>query len=63
MLQTVADLGTISAVNIAGPDNNYAPMANTYGATWEISNQPAYPISLEVTSGSQTVSLIVLLNE
>ena len=56
LLQTVADLGTISAVNIAGPDGAYRPMTNTYGAAWEVPNQPAYPISLEVTSGSQTVS-------
>ena len=31
-------------------------MTNTFGAAWEVPNQPAYPISLEVTSGSQTVS-------
>ena len=57
MLQTVADLGTISAVNIQGAGGAFTPMVNTYGAAWEISNQPAYPISLEVTSGSQTVSI------
>lgn len=32
-------------------------MTNTYGAAWEIKNSPSYPISLKVTSGSQTVSL------
>ena len=31
-------------------------MTNTYGAAWEVPNAPALPISLEVTSGSQTVS-------
>ena len=57
VLQTVADLGTISAVNIQGAGSNtWTAMANTFGAAWEVSNQPAYPISLEVTSGSQTVS-------
>ena len=56
LLQTVADLGTISAVNIQGAGGAFSPMVNTYGAAWEVSNSPAYPISLEVTSGSQTVS-------
>ena len=57
-LQTVANLGTISAVNIkgAGSGDSWSAMTNTYGAAWEVTNQPAYPISLEVTSGSQTVS-------
>ena len=61
-LQTVANLGTISAVNIkgAGSGDSWSAMTNTYGAAWEVTNQPAYPISLEVTSGSQTVSSLPL---
>ena len=57
-VQTVANLGTISAVNLKGPgaSDSWTAMSNTYGAAWEVSNQPSYPISLEVTSGSQTVS-------
>ena len=57
-MQTVANLGTISAVNLKGPGagDSWTAMTNTYGAAWEVSNQPSYPISLEVTSGSQTVS-------
>lgn len=61
LLQTVADLGTISEVNIQGAGGAFTPMVNTYGAAWEISNQPGYPISLEVTSGSQTVSNLTRL--
>ena len=61
LLQTVANLGTISAVNIKGAaSDTYTAMTNTYGAAWEVTNQPSYPISLEVTSGSQTVSTPVL---
>jgi len=58
LMQTVANLGTISAVNLKGPgaSDSWTAMTNTYGAAWEVSNQPSYPISLEVTSGSQTVS-------
>ena len=58
LMQTVANLGTISAVNLKGPgaSDSWKAMTNTYGAAWEVSNQPSYPISLEVTSGSQTVS-------
>ena len=57
-MQTVANLGTISAVNLKGPgaSDSWTAMTNTYGAAWEVTNQPSYPISLEVTSGSQTVS-------
>ena len=61
LLQTVANLGTISAVNFKGAaSDTYTAMTNTYGAAWEVTNQPSYPISLEVTSGSQTVSTPVL---
>ena len=62
-MQTVANLGTISAVNLKGPgaSDSWTAMTNTYGAAWEVSNQPSYPISLEVTSGSQTVSSFVLI--
>ena len=59
-LQTVADLGTISAVSIQGSgSSSWASMTNTFGAAWEVDNCPSYPISLEVTSGSQTVSTSV----
>ena len=34
-------------------------MTNTYGAAWEVPNAPSYPISLEVTSGSQTVRTLL----
>lgn len=63
VITTVANLGTISAVNLKGPGagDSWTAMTNTYGAAWEVSNQPSYPISLEVTSGSQTVSLMDVL--
>lgn len=64
VITTVANLGTISAVNIKGAaSDTYTAMTNTYGAAWEVTNQPSYPISLEVTSGSQTVLLPDVLTD
>jgi len=57
LVQTVADKGTITDVKCQGSgSSSWTSMTNTYGAAWETDNAPSYPISLQVTSGSQTVS-------
>ncbi|KAL3135114.1 expansin-like protein [Trebouxia sp. C0010 RCD-2024] len=58
LITTVANKGTVSDVKCQGAgSSSWQSMTNTYGAAWEVDNSPAYPMSLQVTSGSQTVTL------
>lgn len=51
-LQTNGGSGGIKAVQVKGPNTGWEGLSNTFGAEWEIPNQPSLPIDLYITSDS-----------
>jgi hypothetical protein len=51
-LQTNGGSGGVKTVQVKGPNSGWEGLSNTFGAEWEIPNQPSLPIDLHVISDS-----------
>ena len=62
-LQTNGGSGGVKTVQVKGPNSGWEGLSNTFGAEWEIPNQPSLPIDLHVISDSgQEVSTAYILH-
>ena len=52
MVQQLGDLGSVSLVQVEGQNEGWQSMQNTYGAAWEIAQQPTPPLDLRVVDAN-----------
>lgn len=51
-LQTNGGSGGVKTVQVKGPNSGWQGLSNTFGAEWELPNQPSLPIDLHIISDS-----------
>ena len=49
-LQEVGGTGSITAVQVKGPESDWEGLANKWGAAWEIVHAPVYPLDIHLTN-------------
>ena len=49
-LQEVGGTGSITAIQVKGPQSDWEGMANKWGAAWEIVHAPVYPLDIHLTN-------------
>lgn len=49
-MQEVGGTGSITAVQVKGPESDWEGMSNKWGAAWEISQAPKYPLDIHLTN-------------
>ena len=49
-MQEVGGTGSITAVQVKGPQSDWEGMSNKWGAVWEIYQAPKYPLDIHLTN-------------
>ena len=49
-MQEVGGTGSITAVQVKGPESDWEGMSNKWGAAWEIAQAPKYPLDIHLTN-------------
>ena len=49
-MQEVGGTGSITAIQVKGPQSDWEGMANKWGAAWEIVHAPTYPLDIHLTN-------------
>jgi len=59
-MQEVGGTGSITAVQVKGPESDWEGMSNKWGAAWEIAQAPKYPLDIHLTNdqGQEVRSLL-----
>ena len=59
-MQEVGGTGSITAVQVKGPESDWEGMSNKWGAAWEIAQAPKYPLDIHLTNdqGQEVHSLL-----
>ena len=50
LLQEVGGTGSITAIQVKGPESDWEGMDNKWGAAWEIVHAPTYPLDIHLTN-------------
>ena len=53
-VQKVAGKGSVSLVQVKGPNTSWQNMNNYWGASWEISSSPGLPMDMRIQSSDGT---------
>ena len=49
-MQEVGGTGSITAIQVKGPQSDWEGMSNKWGAAWEIAQAPKYPLDIHLTN-------------
>ena len=49
-VQEVGGTGSITAIQVKGPESDWEGMENKWGAAWEIVHAPVYPLDIHLTN-------------
>ena len=49
-MQEVGGTGSITAVQVKGPESDWEGVSNKWGAAWEIAQAPKYPLDIHLTN-------------